>query len=209
MKSYYYNSDIFEAGVDEAGRGTLIGPVFASAVILPPDIDFTVKDSKKLSKRQRTILRDEIEENSIDYAISYIDNNEIDKINILNSSIKAMHQALEQLSIIPELIIVDGNRFKPFHNIPHHCIIKGDSLYNSIASASILAKVYHDEYMEKLCDKYNVLDEYYDIKNNMGYGTQKHRDGIDKYGITEFHRKTYKSSFNKEFLDLNLYLDNN
>lgn len=207
MQKYYNNTYTIEAGTDEVARGCLFGPVFASAVILPPDIDLKVDDSKKLTKRQRIILRDEIEENAIDYATVCLGNDKIDKINILNASIKSMHLALKQLSIEPEYIIVDGNHFKPFYNnngekVPHRCIVKGDSRYMSIASASILAKVYHDEYIERLCDRYEILDEYYDIRNNVGYGTKKHINGIEKYGITEFHRKSYKTSFGKNIVKI-------
>jgi ribonuclease HII len=207
MKSYYKTPDTLEAGIDEAGRGTLIGRVYAASVILPMDIEFEVRDSKKLSRRKRLILKDEIEENAIDFAVASIDNNEIDQINILNASIKAMHQSLKQLNVEPELILVDGNRFKIFRNsnghvIPHKCIIGGDDTYNSIAAASILAKVYHDEHIEDLCNQYPILDEYYDLNKNMGYGTVKHREGIDKYGVSPFHRQSYKTCFGKELLDL-------
>lgn len=209
MKYYYKTPDTLEAGLDEAGRGTLIGNVYAAAVILPSDIEFEVRDSKKLNRRKRLILRDEIEENAIDFAVSSIDNNEIDQINILNASIDAMHLSLKKLNVEPELILADGNRFKIFRNtnghmIPHKCIVGGDDIYNSIAAASILAKVYHDEHIEDLYNKYPILDEYYDLKNNMGYGTVKHRTGIDKYGISPFHRKSYKTCFNKELIDLTI-----
>jgi len=203
----FYKINTLEAGIDEAGRGSLIGDVYTSAVILPPDINFSVNDSKKLNARKRLILKDYIEEYAIDYSVSHMSNNDIDKINILNATINSMHNAVKKLNVEPELIIVDGNRFIPYYNennqnIPHKCIIGGDAKYNSIAAASILAKVYHDKHIEELCDKYPILDEYYDLYNNMGYGTKKHLDGINNYGVCEYHRKSYKSSFNKKNINI-------
>lgn len=203
----YYKENTLEVGLDEAGRGTLIGDVYAAAVILPPEISFSVNDSKKLSKRKRLILKDCIEEEAIDFSIVSMDNVKIDQINILNASLSAMHQALKNLNTDPEYIIVDGNHFNPYydsngHFVPHNCIIDGDAKYNSIAAASILAKVYHDEHINKLCDQYLILDEYYGLRNNMGYGTQRHIRGIEKYGITKFHRQSYKPCLNKNIIDI-------
>jgi len=199
----FYKINTLEVGIDEAGRGSLMGDVYVAAVILPLDIDFEVNDSKKLSRRKRLILKDNIEESAIDFSIASMNNQEIDKINILNATITSMHKALHKLNVQPEYILVDGDRFKSYYDIngqyvPHKCIVGGDAKYNSIAAASILAKVYHDKHIEELCDKYPILDEYYDILNNMGYGTKKHLNGINEYGVTQFHRKSYKSSFNKK-----------
>jgi ribonuclease HII len=203
----FYKIDTLEAGIDEAGRGSLIGDVYAAAVILPAEIDFEVNDSKKLSARRRLILRDNIEESAIDFAVASMSNQEIDEINILNAAIGSMHKAVNQLSVQPEFLLVDGNRFKSYYDnngqqIPHQCVVGGDAKYNSIAAASILAKVYHDQHIEKICDTYPLLDEYYDLMNNMGYGTKRHLDGIETYGITQFHRKSYKTSFNKSVINL-------
>jgi len=203
----FYKIDTLEAGIDEAGRGSLIGDVYSAVVILPPEIDFTVNDSKKLSARKRLILKDNIEESAIDFTVASMNNHEIDEINILNATITSMHKALDKLNVEPEYILVDGNKFKLYYNdkgehIPHQCIIGGDAKYNSIAAASILAKVYHDQHIEELCDKYPILDEYYDLYKNMGYGTKKHLHGIDQYGVTQFHRKSYKSSFNKKEINI-------
>ena len=202
MKPYCFE-DTLEVGIDEVARGSLIGDVYAAAVILPQEISFTVNDSKKLSKRKRLILKDCIEEEAIDFSVANIDNNIIDEINILNATIKAMHHAISGLNVEPEYIIVDGNQFKPYYNekgtfIPYHCIIDGDAIFNSIASASILAKVYHDKYIEKLCDDYPELDEYYGLRSNMGYGTQQHLKGIKEHGVTQFHRKSYKTAQNQK-----------
>ncbi len=204
----YFKENTLEVGIDEAGRGSLIGDVYAAAVILPPEISFEVNDSKKLSRRWRLILKDCIEEEAIDYSISHNGPQRIDKINILNATIEVMHLALKDLNVDPEYIIVDGNKFKPYYNssnqfIPHKCMINGDATYNSIAAASILAKVYHDKHIEKLCDEYPELDEYYNLRHNMGYGTKAHLEGIDRYGITQFHRKTYKTSLNKNLVYVN------
>ncbi len=199
----YFKEDNLEVGLDEAGRGTLIGDVYAAAVILPPEISFLVNDSKKLTRRRRLILKDCIEEEAIDFAVANNGPQRIDKINILNASIESMHKALRELNVEPEYILVDGDRFKPYYNetgqfIPHKCIIEGDATYNSIAAASILAKVYHDKHIEKLCDEYPELDDHYHLRNNMGYGTKLHIDGIQEYGITQFHRKTYKTCQNQD-----------
>lgn len=177
-----------EAGCDEAGRGCLAGPVFAAAVILP--LDYTnpiLNDSKKLPALQRANLRHVIESDALDWAVAKVDNNEIDQINILNASILAMHNALSQLRMQPRLILVDGNRFKPYKDIPHQCIIKGDGLYLSIAAASVLAKTYRDEYMIKLDENFPS----YGWKRNKGYPTLEHRRVILKEGFTPYHRLTF------------------
>jgi len=183
-----FSDHLIEAGCDEAGRGCLAGPVFAAAVILPlrysnPNLN----DSKKLSAGQRNSLRKIIETEAVDWAVAMVDNHEIDQINILNSSILAMHKALAQLAIKPELILVDGNRFKPYPDIPHECIVKGDGLFLSIAAASVLAKTYRDEYMMKLHETYPN----YGWNRNMGYPTLEHRRAILAIGFSPYHRKTF------------------
>ena len=196
MKKYYSNK--LEVGIDEVARGCLAGPVFTSAVIWPKDLDCEfeneIKDSKKLSRNKRNLLRDYIECNAIDFSIGYKDNTVIDKYNILNATHMAMHDALDNLNTIPELILVDGNSFKPYyHNkdiIEHICIIEGDNSYLPIACASILAKEYHDEYIKNLIEKEVDLNKY-DWLNNMCYGTKKHIDAIKEYGISKYHRKTF------------------
>ncbi len=189
MLKTFLNKNIIEAGCDEAGRGCLAGPVVAAAVILPPDFkNELLNDSKKLSEKNRYILREEIIQKSVSWAVSSIDNDEIDRINILNASIKAMHLAIEQLKIQPEHIIVDGNRFKPYKNIPHTTIIKGDGKFMSIAAASVLAKTFRDDFMKKIHLEY--VD--YEWNKNKGYPTKKHREAIEKYGISKYHRKSFK-----------------
>lgn len=187
LKSSFSNN-LIEAGCDEAGRGCLAGPVFAAAVVLPPEyINPLLDDSKKLTSRQREQLRSVIETDALAWAVEMVDNTEIDQINILNASILAMHKALVKLSVTPESILVDGNRFKPFNEIPHHCIIKGDGLYLSIAAASILAKTHRDEYMLKL----HVTFPEYGWNRNKGYPTLEHRKTILRIGGTPFHRETF------------------
>ena len=187
LEIQYSNS--LEAGTDEAGRGCLAGPVTAAAVILPPNFKLPLlNDSKKLTEKQRFALRPEIEHQAIAYAIAHVYQEEVDEINILNASIKAMHLALEQLSKKPEYIIVDGNRFKSFQEIPHQCIVKGDGKYQNIAAASVLAKTYRDDFMEKL----GLEFPQYDWKKNKGYPTKKHREAIKKYGITTYHRTSFQ-----------------
>ena len=187
LEIQYSNS--LEAGTDEAGRGCLVGPVTAAAVILPPNFNLPLlNDSKKLTEKQRFALRPEIEHQAIAYAIAHVYQEEIDEINILNASIKAMHLALEQLSKKPEYIIIDGNRFKSFQGIPHQCIIKGDGKYQNIAAASVLAKTYRDDFMEKL----GLQFPQYDWKKNKGYPTKKHREAIKEYGITSYHRTSFQ-----------------
>lgn len=189
MLKQYFEYGKIEAGCDEAGRGCLAGPVFAAAVILPNDYKNKIlNDSKQLTEKKRQILRQEIEANAIAFAVSNIDNNEIDKINILNASIKAMHLAVEKLKVVPELLLIDGNRFKTYNNIPHFCIIKGDATYMSIAAASILAKTYRDEYLDSLHQEI----PYYDWNKNKAYPTKKHREAIRKHGITKYHRRSYQ-----------------
>lgn len=179
-----------EAGTDEAGRGCLAGPVCAAAVILPKNFKSDLlNDSKKLSEAKRKLLRPIIEENAISYSVAMVWQHEIDEINILNASIKAMHLAIEGLKVSPEFILVDGNRFKPYKSIPHQTIIKGDGKYLNIAAASILAKTYRDDYMESLHDDFPV----YNWKKNKGYPTVEHRNNIIKFGICEHHRKSFKS----------------
>ena len=178
-----------EAGTDEAGRGCLAGPVTAAAVILPPDFDEPLlNDSKKLTKKQRQYLRPIIEEKAIAYAVAHCTPKEVDKINILNAAIKAMHKSIQKLDPIPTHILVDGNRFHPFKKIPHQCIIKGDGKYQNIAAASVLAKTYRDDLMAALDKKHPQ----YDWKNNKGYPTKKHREAIRLVGITSHHRKTFR-----------------
>lgn len=198
----YQNKDKIEAGIDEAGRGSLIGRVYTAVVILNNDLDDEllekmneIRDSKKLSKKKRNELRYFIEENALDYSVSYKENYEIDKDNILNATLSSMHNSLDNLNIIPDKILVDGNNFKEYYvndtKIDYECIVKGDDTYMSIASASILAKVYHDEHIEELCKDNEDLIKY-DLLNNMGYGTKKHLQAITDYGISEFHRKSFK-----------------
>ena len=196
MEKYY--SDKLEVGIDEVARGCLAGPVFTAAVIWPKDLDCEIqkqiKDSKKLSRKKRHMLREYIECNAIDFAVSYKDNTIIDNYNILNATHMSMHDTLDKLNVIPELILVDGNSFKPYyHNndiIDHTCIIEGDNKYLPIACASILAKEYHDDYIKKLVECDEALKKY-DWVNNMCYGTKKHIDAIKEYGITKYHRKTF------------------
>ena len=188
MLELKYKTNCIEAGCDEAGRGCLAGPVFAAAVILPDDFSNEwLNDSKQLSGKQRSRLRTVIEQEALAWAVASVDNHEIDQINILNASILAMHRALDQLTVRPEHIIVDGNRFKPYSQIPHLCIVKGDGKYMSIAAASILAKTHRDEYMEKLHQQF----PHYNWQKNKGYPTREHREGIARYGTTDFHRMSF------------------
>ena len=211
LASHYYQG-LVEAGCDEAGRGCLAGSVYAAAVILPDDYqNELLNDSKQLTEKRRYQLRDIIEHDAVAWAVGIVTPEEIDKINILNASILAMHRALDQLKVRPEAIIVDGNRFKPYREpitnnrepttnnretitnnretitIPHTTIVKGDGKYLSIAAASILAKTYRDDYMNRLAEEYPQ----YDWLSNKGYPTQKHREAIRQYGITPYHRKSY------------------
>lgn len=185
----YMEPGRIEAGCDEAGRGCLAGAVFAAAVILPPDYKHKLlNDSKQLSEKQRYLLRPEIERDAIAWAVGIVTPEEIDRINILNASILAMHRAVEQLSTTPEYLLIDGNRFKPYPNIQHSCVIKGDGKYLSIAAASVLAKTYRDDYMLELHQKYPQ----YGWDSNKGYPTQQHRDAISQYGTTPYHRMSFR-----------------
>ena len=187
LKSHYYEG-LIEAGCDEAGRGCLAGSVYAAAVILPSDYqNELLNDSKKLTAKKRYALREEIERDAIAWAVGIVTPEEIDKINILNASFLAMHRALDQLQVRPEAVIVDGNRFKSYQDLPSTTIVKGDGKYLSIAAASILAKTYRDDYMLSLAEEYPQ----YDWQSNMGYPTKKHRQAILEHGITPYHRKSY------------------
>ena len=189
MLERYFSEYKFEAGTDEAGRGCLAGPVVAAAVILPRSFEHSLlNDSKQLSEKQRMLLKPFIEENALAYAVGFVWQDKIDEINILNASILAMHQAVAKLTIEPEFIIVDGNRFKNYKTTPHQTIVKGDSKYLSIAAASILAKTYRDEYMEKIHQEFPE----YNWKQNKGYPTKQHREAIRSIGITDYHRKSFK-----------------
>lgn len=183
-----YTDNRIEAGCDEAGRGCLAGPVCAAAVILPKGYENAMlNDSKKLTAKQRSDLRQTIEQEALAWAVAFVDNNEIDEINILNASFLAMNKAVEMLSIRPELLLIDGNRFKTNTDIEFKCIVKGDGLYESIAAASVLAKYYRDAYMIKLHEEYPC----YDWKSNKGYPTKKHYEAIELNGITCYHRKSF------------------
>lgn len=187
LENHYYEG-LVEAGCDEAGRGCLAGSVFAAAVILPPDYENELfNDSKKLTDRKRKQLREIIEHDAVDWAVGIVEPGEIDEINILNASILAMHRALDQLKVRPEAVIVDGNRFKPYRDLPYTTIVKGDGKYLSIAAASILAKTYRDDYMDRLAEDYPQ----YDWKSNKGYPTKKHRQAIRECGITPYHRRSF------------------
>lgn len=195
MLKNYYEQGRVEAGCDEAGRGCLAGSVYAAAVILPPDYhNERLNDSKKLTARQRYALRQDIERDAVAWAVGVVTPQEIDQINILNASILAMHRALDQLQVRPEAIIVDGNRFKPYRDLPHTTIVKGDGKYLSIAAASILAKTYRDDEMVRLAQEYPD----YDWQHNMGYPTRKHREAIRQHGITPYHRRTFNLLGSKE-----------
>lgn len=185
----YYKEGIIEAGCDEAGRGCLAGPVYAAAVILPPDYhNDLLNDSKQLSEKKRDQLRSIIERDAVSWAVGIVDNQEIDQINILNASILAMHRALDQLTVCPQEIIVDGNRFKPYRDIPHTTIVKGDGKYMSIAAASILAKTHRDECMQALHQQYPQ----YHWDSNKGYPAPVHRQAIRLHGTTPYHRLTFQ-----------------
>lgn len=184
----YLQENRIEAGCDEAGRGCLAGAVYAAAVILPPNFkNDLLNDSKQLTEKQRYALRSVIEESALAWAVGIVSPEEIDQINILNASFLAMHRAIDQLRIRPEHLLIDGNRFNPYPNIPHTTIVKGDGKYLSIAAASILAKTYRDDYMNQLYREYPV----YDWDHNKGYPTKKHRAAIAEHGISPYHRKSY------------------
>lgn len=189
MLQPYFQKNKLEAGLDEAGRGCYAGPVVAAAVILPASFYHPLlNDSKQLSEKDRDLLRPVIEKEALDFGVAFIDNDEIDNINILQASFKAMHHALDQLKKQPELLLVDGNRFKPYKNIEHTCIIKGDGIYASIAAASILAKTYRDEYMKKIHAEFPC----YKWEKNKGYGTAEHRLAIEQSGLCKYHRRSFK-----------------
>ncbi|GAA4835139.1 ribonuclease HII [Algivirga pacifica] len=189
MLASTFGSGKIEAGLDEAGRGCLAGPVVAAAVILPVDFEHPLlNDSKKISAKKRELLKDIIKEHALAYAIAEVSPEEIDKINILNASFLAMHRCVEQLSVQPELLLIDGNRFNPYPSIPHECIIKGDGKYASIAAASILAKTYRDELMLKFGEEYPG----YGWEKNAGYPTKQHRAAIKELGTTPHHRSSFK-----------------
>ncbi|MBP9725518.1 MAG: ribonuclease HII [Bacteroidia bacterium] len=188
MLKKFYQYEVLEAGCDEAGRGCLAGPVFAASVMLDKTKRISgLDDSKKLSEKKRLLLRDEIENKALAWAVAQIDVNELDKINILNASIKAMQTAVGKLSTTPQLLLIDGNRFKPYKDIPYRCVIDGDALYQSIAAASILAKTYRDAYMFRLHEQFPQ----YAWHKNKGYGTVDHRKAIVQFGTTEHHRKSF------------------
>jgi ribonuclease HII len=188
MLQSFFQTQVIEAGCDEAGRGCYAGPVFAAAVILPKDFHHPIlNDSKQLNEKQRESLRPIIEKEAIGWAVAAVGVAEIDKINILKASWKAMHLAIAELQSLPELLLIDGNRFTPFKNISHHCIVKGDGIYASIAAASVLAKTHRDEYMLTLHQQYPQ----YGWHNNKGYGTAEHRKAIAQYGLCEHHRKSF------------------
>ncbi len=189
MLKKYYQKDGVEAGCDEAGRGCLAGPVFAAAVILPKNFAHSIlNDSKQLSEAERNELRPVIEEQALHWAVAQVDNHEIDRINILNASYLAMHRAIDRLSLRPDRLLIDGNRFKPYKDIEHTCIVKGDGKYLSIAAASVLAKTYRDEFMENLHERFPR----YGWNSNKGYPTPTHRRAIMLYGETEYHRQSFR-----------------
>lgn len=187
LQPYLYKTKL-EAGLDEAGRGCYAGPVYAAAVVLPKDFFHPLlNDSKLLTEKERDELRPVIEKEAITFAVASVDNEEIDSINILQASFKAMHLALDQLNKTPNLLLVDGNRFNPYKDIKHRCIIKGDGIYAAIAAASVLAKTYRDEYMQQLHLEYSL----YSWNKNKGYGTLEHRTAIEKEGLCKYHRKSF------------------
>ena len=187
LKNHFYEN-LIEAGCDEAGRGCLAGSVYAAAVILPKDYDNPdLNDSKQLSPRLRYALREQIQRDAMAWAVGVVTAEEIDRLNILKASLLAMHRALDRLRVRPEAVIVDGNRFVPYHDLPYTTIVKGDGKYQAIAAASILAKTYRDDYMDGLHEEYPM----YDWKSNKGYPTRKHREGIRRFGVSPYHRKSY------------------
>ncbi len=184
----YFQQELTEAGCDEAGRGCYAGPVFAAAVILPENFYHPLlNDSKQVKEKQRNELRKVIEENAIAFGVGMVSHTEIDQINILKSSFKAMHLAIDQLKIKPQFLLVDGNRFIPYKKIKHQCIVKGDAIYASIAAASILAKTYRDDWMMNLHNEFPQ----YNWKKNKGYGTAEHRKAIEEFGLCQYHRKSF------------------
>lgn len=197
LKSCYRSK--FEAGTDEAGRGCLAGPVTAAAIILPEHFENDIlNDSKQLSETKRDFLRPILENESVTFGVCHVFQDEIDEINILNASILAMHRALDSMTQPPAFILVDGNRFKPYPNIDHECIVKGDSKYMSIAAASVLAKTHRDEYMAKIHEEFPM----YNWKRNKGYPTKEHREAIKQYGLTKYHRKSFRQLPEQLTLDI-------
>ena len=193
MLQAFFQEELIEAGCDEAGRGCLAGPVFAAAVILPKDFYHPLlNDSKQLTEEHRYQLRPLIEEQAICFAVSSLDNKQIDRINILKASFKSMHLAVKQLKVQPQLLLIDGNRFARYRGIPHKCIIQGDGIYASIAAASVLAKTYRDDYMKELHHQHPEFN----WAQNKGYATKEHQAALDQYGPTKFHRKTFRLSYN-------------
>ena len=212
MLKTFYNEDILEAGIDEAGRGPMFGRVYSAAVIIPQDDTFKqpfIKDSKKLSEKKRNEAYDFIINNSIDWSVTWKDEKYIDSKNIYYATFDSMHETLRKLQVTPEYLLVDGSEFQIYIDkceiIPHKCVVKGDNVYASIAAASILAKVSRDKYINDMCDKYPLLEKYYDLRNNKGYGTKNHMEGIKHYGISPWHRKSFGicgvSKVNKVFLN--------
>jgi ribonuclease HII len=190
----YFQEELIEAGCDEAGRGCLAGPVFAAAVILPKDFFHPLlNDSKQVLENDRYELRTVIEKEAIAFAVADLCNKQIDKLNILKASFKSMHLAVKGLSVKPQLLLIDGNRFTPYRGIPHKCIIQGDTLYASIAAASILAKTYRDDYMMQLHKKFPK----YNWAQNKGYATREHQEALDQYGPTKYHRTSFRLSYNQ------------
>jgi ribonuclease HII len=188
LKPFFKENQI-EAGCDEAGRGCLAGPVVAAAVILDPKKEIKgLNDSKQISNKKRRELCEQIKSNALNFSVAFVDERKIDELNILNASIFAMHQAITDLSIPPQWLLIDGNRFHSYSNIPHTCVVKGDSLFQSIAAASILAKTYRDDFMLKLDEEFPE----YNWKKNMGYPTKEHREAIQKFGATKYHRMSFK-----------------
>jgi ribonuclease HII len=189
MLKLKYQKELLEAGTDEAGRGCLSGPVVAAAIILPDDFSHPfLNDSKQLTEKQRKELKPYIEKHALSWAVAFVSEKKIDEINILQSSILAMHKSIGKLAIKPEFIIVDGNKYKPFKNIPHQTIVKGDAKFMSIAAASVLAKTYRDDFMEKIGLEFPE----YNWKQNKGYPTKEHRNAIREFGITKYHRKSFR-----------------
>lgn len=199
MLQPFFHPQLIEAGLDEAGRGCYAGPVFAAAVVLPKDFHHPLlNDSKQMTEKDRYDLRSIIEQEAIAFAVAQVSNEEIDRINILQASFKAMHLAITNLKLIPELLLVDGNRFKPYPFIQYQCVVKGDSLYASIAAASVLAKTYRDDYLVKLHEAY----PHYGWDKNKGYGTLHHRKAIEVHGLCEHHRKSYNILKGKDNLEV-------
>lgn len=191
----FYQEVLVEAGCDEAGRGCLAGPVFAAAVILPKDFEHPqLNDSKLLSEKQRYQMRPIIEEAAISFAVASLCNNTIDEFNILHASFRCMHEAIKKLRVVPELLLIDGNRFHAYANIPHHCIVEGDRLYASIAAAGILAKTYRDDFMQGLHQQHPE----YGWARNKGYGTKEHQEALTKFGPSPFHRRSFRLNYSEE-----------